>query len=139
MGYFEGASWCSRQEFEAGKPSRLSENDLYIDELYLFMAAFKGQRAGAEAAITPSRIHTRRPLESGIYLVKFCILDEGTSETDEIEATFQDGLLNDAETGLYSKHGDPVQEAYFKSNNSGIGDGRLRLGTGIEERSLILA
>lgn len=120
MSYVEGVGFCDPSEYQTGKNTRLMPEELYVDEVYLLMAALDYQTR--EITVRwPSQILEVDAIKAGRHLVRFTLLDDtlqpymtktgksGTTRT----GVFIDGLWVEIDT-----HANPrnlrITEGYFK-------------------------
>jgi len=120
MSYIE-AAFCTIEEYNAAEATRLMEQDLTADELYLVMFALRSQTKSREAAKLPAIVKDIKiSNRSDLYVAQLSMLDEDLQPKYDVSATVRDGLWIDAATRL-TVSGEPIKVACFKHYGTGLG------------------
>lgn len=111
---------CSIEEYHAGEKTRIMEESLEVEELYLAMFALKQQ-----ATKRPSRVTALKKQNPGLYKVEFSILNADLQVDLETEGVFRDGYWQKVSSqGI--KFGERlVNGIYFKDYGDDV-DGGLQ-------------
>ncbi len=87
--------YCSREQFEAGKPNRVMPLELIADEKYILMLALKRATGSKVAAKKLCAIAAVSETDPGLCLVEFDFLNQDMGvEYSGVDGVFDDGYWN---------------------------------------------
>lgn len=113
MSYIEEANYCTLQEYETNKSTRLMPDELVIDDIYVLMMAVKNQKR--EIAVKwPSTVLEIDPLNSGAHLIRFALLDQDLGKFATCTGKFDSGYWVDSPNTTVPSN-IKFREGYFKS------------------------